>query len=68
MDLSLIWIPKAGKKPITPEEKKARKEYNRKHNLCFVCDSKDHSATDCPDSFVNKAIAKKAKEVKAGNA
>ena len=68
MDLSLIWIPKAGKKPITPEEKKACKEYNCKHNLCFVCDSKDHSATDCPDSFVNKAIAKKAKEVKAENA
>ena len=68
MNLSLIWILKTGKKPVTSEEKKACKKYNCKYNLCFICDFKDHSATDCPDSFVNKTIVKKAKKMKVKNA
>ena len=68
MNLSLIWIFKAGKKPVTSEKKKACKKYNYKYNLYFIYDSKDYSVTDCSNSFMNKAIAKKAKKVKAENA
>ena len=54
MEINLIWTLAPGKKPKTTEEKKVRKAYNLKHDLCFVCDSADHSAKDCPDSWFNK--------------
>lgn len=50
MDLSAIWTGSMGgkRRPKNDAERKARREYCFKNNLCLFCESLDHRIDACP--------------------
>jgi hypothetical protein len=56
MDLSAVWTGSQGgkRRPRNDAERKARREYCFKNNLCLFCESPDHRINDCPTRPVKK--------------
>lgn len=50
MDLSTVWTGSQGgkRRPKNETEKRARREYCFKNNLCLFCESPKHRINDCP--------------------
>lgn len=63
----LEWVPAPDKRPKNEEERRARKAYCIKNKLCYVCDSRDHGASQCPKSYINRNKAIAADTTGAGN-
>lgn len=50
MDLSIVWTGSMGgkRRPKNDAERKARREYCFKNNLCLFCESPEHRIDVCP--------------------